>query len=141
MVVIDFKSRWLTTLCEEDVNLVLGQVIYGVITNSVMRQYGRLLEFFFRLDDSAVRPMNDKLKYVDDLFEECHRNTVNLRDSLSAYRNTDFQIDDVSYNAEGQYVTFTLAEQQPFDNIRRSVHLPEIDRKPFNNGRSLLRRR
>lgn len=146
-MIIDFFSRFLDRLPDdewklvrEEVELIIGQLVFGLITNSIFHQYGRLVEYFVQKDTSAWTDPLVKLKYVDEIFEECHRNMNYLDSVLSIYRGYDIEVEDVVYDRAANNVSFRITHRVFGYNGRRS-DLQGIHGERCAHGRPLLRRR
>lgn len=138
-IIIDFFSRWLEHFPTEEVELILGQMIYGLINNSMMRQYGLLVKYFIDTDDSAVVPPALKLKHVDEIFEECHRNLMMLDKTLSVYRGHNIHVSNVVYDKVAGNVRFLITNEREIRLDGRLRSLSRLHRERGGDGRSLLR--
>lgn len=138
-VIIDFRTKRLDHVDPEIIELTIGQVLYGMIRNSAQEQYGRLVQWVVSNDDSAVVPLSDKLKYIDEIFEECYRNTRQLQASLRPYRDFSFEIDDVSYDREGENVRFTIRKEGTTPYFRRHTPAATLHRKSIDDVRPRVR--
>jgi hypothetical protein len=139
--VIDFFSRWLDNFDQEDIQLILGQMIYGLIRNTLFFEYGRLVQHFVDNDDSVALNAEVKLKYVDEIFAECHRNIHALERILSIYRDHEFHVTDVEYDKVARNVSFLITNERAIRYNRWQGNLPRIRGERLNDARSLLRRR
>lgn len=137
-VIIDFFSRWLEHFREEDVELILGQMIYGLINNTMMQQYGLLIRYFIENDDSVASDAMLKLKHVDEIFEECYRNLAMLDTTLSVYRGMNIHVSEVVYNKVIGNVSFLITDEREIRLLRRRGDLPRVCGERCHNGRPRL---
>lgn len=136
LVVIDFFSRYLDRFELEDIQLILGQMIFGLIHGQLMQQYGKLVAYFVRENDSACLTSALKLTYVDEIFAECQRNLGSLDTLLKVYRHHDVVIEDVHYNRDDHYVSFVITTERAFCTHRRRKSISRFDRELGNDGRT-----
>ncbi len=139
VVLLECPSPLLAKIDPDDTELVLAQVVYGLIMDRVFIEYGRLVEYFVNRDDSAAATLEEKLKYIDDIFVQCHANIQFLKDALRPYRDSDVTITDVKYDSSSEHVSFTLSLARPDTDLRRGTALYRAARRPRPDGRPLLR--
>lgn len=140
-VTIDFFSRWLDHFDLGDVELILGQMIYGLIRGRVFFEYGRLVQYFIETDDSVALSQEVKLKYVDEIFAECHRNIASLEKILSIYSEMNIHVSEVVYDKAARNVSFLITTEREVRYTRRERDFPGVRGERLNDARSLLRRR
>lgn len=139
-VVIDFWSNWLDKIDPEHVELILGQMLYGIIKGRLFHEYGRLVQYFVTDDDSVATTVEGKLRYLDDIFEACHRNLVYLEGVLAQFRDYDIYVRDVSYDRSARNVSFLITHEDP-GLLRRDSPLSDIPRQRRYDGRPFVQDR
>lgn len=140
-IIIDFFSRWLEHFPREEVELILGQMIYGLINNTMMQQYGLLVKYFIDTDDSECSAPLLKLKHVDEIFEECYRNLTSLDKTLSVYRGHMIHVSDVVYDKVAGNVCFLITNEREMRAAGWVSGIPGVYRERCPHGRPLVRRR
>jgi hypothetical protein len=109
-------------------------MIYGLINNSMMQQYGILVKYFIDTDDSECSAPMLKLKHVDEIFEECHRNLMMLDSTLSVYRGHNIHVSNVVYDKVAGNVCFLITNEREIRASRWEGSLPGVWRERCNNG-------
>lgn len=140
-VIIDFDANDLDEVPTDDIELIIGQLLYGVLTNSAEQQYGLLVKYFVDEGDGPGHTPLSKLTYVDKIFMECHRNVAYFEAFITAYHGLDVHITDVTYDKVGCNVSFRITREREDRATRWRSNLPRVDRKLCPHGRPLLRRR
>lgn len=140
-VIIDFFAAALDEIPTEDIELILGTLLYGVITNTTTKQYGLLVKYFVDNGDGPGHTPLSKLTYVDKIFIECHKNVAYFEPLIDAYSGYNVAITDVSYDKVGCNVSFRVEDAGEEGLTRWVSDIPRASRELCPHGRPLLRRR
>lgn len=139
-IIIDFFVNALDDVPTDDIELIVGQLLYGVITNSATEQYGLLVKYFVDNGEGPGHSPLTKLTYVDKIFMECHKNVAEFEALVTAYHGHEVHITDVTYDKVGCNVSFRITREREERTTRWALNLPRVDRKLCPHGRPLLRR-
>lgn len=129
---LDFFPKWLADFSDEDIELVVGQVVYGLIMGELFQQHGMLVKYFVREvpDDSLdVNQSLKRLAEIDDLFTCCHANLKSIESALGPYMGLEVDIHGVLYDRSSQAVMFTISSARETSHSERCSSVSRVRRE------------